>query len=174
MNHKIFFLILLAVSSISISAVYAVTTNLSPGNDVSVDQGKKIFLDTSTNTYITNPTTNGRLDIVSNGVTVLQLKDNFIAPTVDYDLSAGQRLYLDGGVNTYIYNSAGQIIFYSNGSRALVIGNDQSLQLQQGKKFYVDGGSDTYVTETVPHTMDFYSNNVKKLSIGSDVCIGSC
>jgi hypothetical protein len=101
----------------------------------------------------------------------------------DVYIPALKKLFFDGGVDTYLTETAPNNIAVITGNAKIVDFRSDSASnffgdvlIQPTKKFRLDGNTagDTYLTESSPNNMDLFVGGIKKISIGSDICIGIC
>jgi len=135
-----------------ISGDLDVTSNLSAdGNlkvsngDLTMDSGKKIYLDSGGDTYILS-SGNNILDIYVGGTNLLRLKnqgslgDGIIIPAVS-------SLYFDGGSHTYIAEASGDRLEFVVGADEMLIldEDDQRVTIEADKLVYkIGSGGDEF------------------------------
>ena len=172
---------------------------LDDSQNVVVTSGKKLFLDSGGgggDTYITE-TTGDKIDVFTGGLRILQLKGDQVDVSVTankgFSFRPGGAMEITSNINTALIDFKNldsddfdvRIIQAGNGLRILTGGNGaastallidgiQNISISSGKKLSLDGGFNTYIIEGAPDQIEMFAGGIKKVSIGTDICIGNC
>ena len=142
------------------------------GQHFSIDATKKLGLDSSGDTYITESSSNV-LDFFTGSTVRLSLSSTGQFLTGHVILYTSKRLYFDdGGLggNTYITESAADILdFYVGGVNLLKLteaggGASDKVAIPALTPLYFDGGGDTYISESAADTL--------LIKVGGDTLLG--
>ena len=169
---------ILLVGGISVGTSYALTEIAN--DDVYIPAHDKFYLDGGVNTWIWE-TSPDKIGFVAGGGTRMIVEPTKVSSIVDFSVHPAKKVFLDGGSNTWIWEaSADKIGIVAGGGTRMIIEptkvtyQNTQFVLQHNQKLFLDSGGDSYLIHPSPNVIEIVTGGNTKMSLGNDICIGTC